>query len=74
MKSSEDITVVSEMTLEDARIAVMEIRQRTALMGANDSEFFALDGILDKLDKREIGPGKAVEEANLILKGKQDYH
>jgi hypothetical protein len=52
----------------------MEIRQRVAVMGANDSEFWSLDQVLEKLDKGELIPETAVEEANSILNGKQDYH
>jgi hypothetical protein len=63
-----------EMTLEDARIRIMEIRQRIALMGANDSEFFSIDQIIGQMDRAEIEPAAALEEVTRILTGKQDYH
>ena len=48
--------------------------ERIAAMGANDSEFFSLGLISEKLDKGEIEPGEAAEEARSILSAKQDYH
>ena len=74
MKTPETIAESPVMTVEVARASIMEIRQRVAVMGANDSEFWSLDQVLEKLDKGELIPETAVEEANSILDGKQDYH
>jgi len=74
MKTPEILPEASPMTVEAAREAIAEIRQRVAVMGANDSEFWSLDQVLEKLGKGELQPAEAVEEVNLILNGKQDYH
>lgn len=62
------------ITIEGAFGAIAEIRQRIAVMGANDSEFFLIGQIVDKLSNGDIGPTEAVKEAESILSGKQDYH
>jgi hypothetical protein len=53
------------MTKDEARIA---------LMGANDSEFGLINEILMNMDKDEMTPDEALEEANKVLSGKMDYH
>ena len=62
------------MTKEEAHIAIEEVRQRVALMGANDSEFSLLNEILLNMDKDEMTPDEAVEEANKVFSGKMNYH
>ncbi len=62
------------VSIESALASIAEIRQQIALMGANDSEFFLIGQITDKLSKGEIEPAEAVAEARSILNGKQDYH
>ena len=62
------------LTPSSALAAIAEVRQRMAAMGGNDSEFFQLNEITEKLGRNEIEPEKAVEEANRILNGKEDYH
>jgi len=62
------------MTKEEARMRIEEVRQRVALMGANDSEFSLLNEILLNMDKDEMTPDEAIEEANKVLSGKTDYH
>jgi len=62
------------LTKDSAFTSIEEIRQRIALMGANDSEFGSLDQIIEKMEKDELAPEEAMTEANLILNGKQDYH
>lgn len=74
MPSLESPPEISQMTTEEALVIIAEIRQRIAVMGANDSEFFVLNEITERLGKNEIEPDKAVEEARNILDGKQDYH
>jgi len=59
---------------DQARPVILELRQRMAVMGANDSEFWTVDEILKKLDSGEIEPDQAVRDAHAILEGKQDYH
>jgi len=68
------LTEASPLTKDEAYTAIAELRQRIALMGANDSEFWSLDQITDKMENGELTPDEAVTEANLILNGKQDYH
>ncbi|MDR3558079.1 MAG: hypothetical protein P4L61_00960 [Candidatus Pacebacteria bacterium] len=67
-------TEAPPLTKGEAYTAIAEVRQRVALMGANDSEFWSLDQIIEKMEKGELAPSEAVTEANLILNGKQDYH
>jgi hypothetical protein len=62
------------MTKDEARMRIEEVRQRAALMGANDSEFSLLNEILLNMDKDEMTPDEALEEANKVLSGKMDYH
>lgn len=62
------------ISIEDAHNVIGELRQRIAAMGANDSEFWSIEMILGKLDSHEITPEEAIEEATMILEGKQDYH
>lgn len=53
---------------------IEEVRQRVALMGASDSEFGLIKEILLNMDKDEMTPNEAVEEANKVFSGKMDYH
>ena len=66
--------ITTPITVEGALATIAEIRQRIAVMGANDSEFFLIGQVVDKLSKGDIGPDEAVKEAESILNGKQDYH
>ncbi len=79
MKSPElidpiDLPETKQMTIEQALPRIMEIRQRIALMGANDSEFYSVDEIIHKMEKVEIEPAVALEEVTRIFNSKQDYH
>lgn len=74
MKSFENPVHPSEISIDDARVAIEEAKQRAAVMGTNDSEFWVLDKIRERLDKGEIGPEQAAEEARSVVSGKQDYH
>lgn len=67
-------TKLSPMTKDEMRMRIEEVRQRAALMGANDSEFSLLNEILLNMDKDEMTPDEALEEANKVLSGKMDYH
>ena len=67
-------TFVAPVSIESTFATIAEIRQRIAAMGANDSEFFLLDQIVDKLTKGDMNGAEAVQEARSILDGKQDYH
>lgn len=67
-------TETAPIDKEQARMMIAEIRQRVAIMGANDSEFWNLDLICDKMEKGESTPEEAVTEANGVLSSKQDYH
>ncbi len=62
------------MSKNEARMRIEEVRQRVAVMGANDSEFGLLNEILMSMDKNEMTPDEALEEANRVLNGKMDYH
>lgn len=74
MKSENISEQFQTMSIEDAEMVIREIRQNIAAMGANDSEFFQLDQILNKLHSQELEPALVVEEARKILSNKQDYH
>ena len=74
MSHHESLIEPPPMNTEDALTAIAEIRQRVAAMGANDSEFYSLDQIREKLGNDEIEPAIAVEEARSILSSKEDYH
>lgn len=63
-----------QMTKEEARQEILMVRQRVAVMGANDFEFSALDNILEQMEKGKIEPSDAVAEARVIEFSKQDYH
>lgn len=65
---------VAHLSLEDGLARLMEIRQEIYAMGANDSKFFLIGEIVEKLQKGKMKPEDAVEEAEAILNGKQDYH
>lgn len=52
----------------------MAIRQEAYMMGANDYEIPALDGIIEKLEKRELSSEDALKEAQTIIGRKADYH
>ena len=69
-----EILTETAVTKEEALAVIAEIRQRVAAMGANDSEFYLLDQVVDKLNKGEIEPDEAIKAAHSILNGKQDYH
>ncbi|MDQ5969241.1 MAG: hypothetical protein QG579_398 [Patescibacteria group bacterium] len=60
--------------VEKAREEILYIRQECLRMGANDSESSRFDEVLEKLMSGEYSPKKAIEVANSILNGKQDYH
>src|ERR1035437_10940308 len=62
------------MTKDEARMRIEEVRQRIAIMNANDIEFSLINEILLNMDKDEMTPDEALEEANKVLNGKQDYH
>ena len=62
------------MSKDEARMRIEEVRQRVAAVGGNDIEFSLLNEIRSKLDKDEISPEKAVEEANEVYSRKQSYH
>ena len=59
---------------DQARCQILAIQGEVYLMGANDSEFNSFDKILEKLEKGEIAPSLAVDEAIKIKDSKQDYH
>ncbi|MFA4936733.1 MAG: hypothetical protein WC575_00350 [Patescibacteria group bacterium] len=44
------------------------------MMGANDSEFSAIDDILERLKNKVIDTEQAITEATKIKNNKQDYH
>jgi hypothetical protein len=74
MKNSEASVESPSMTIDFAKSSILEIRQRIAVMGANDSEFHSIDEIISDMESMKIEPAQAVEQASLILNGKQDYH
>jgi hypothetical protein len=70
----ESIEEVKVPTREEAVEIVLELRQNTHAMGANDTEMPAFNVILGKLRNGEYSPKQAVEEARGILHNKEDYH
>jgi len=60
----------TSVSLENALATIAGIRQQIAVMGANDSEFFLLGQVVDKLSKGDIGTDEAVQEAQSILSNK----
>lgn len=63
-----------EMTPNEARQHIEAVRAQIASMGANDSEFEALNGIIEQLEDRLITPQEAVDRANGVRDSKQSYH
>jgi len=59
---------------EDAKMAVMCIRDEVAIMGFNDYEIPAIDKIVEDLEADRMTPAEAVEAAWRIKASKQDYH
>ncbi len=55
-------------------MAIEAIRHEISIMGFNDHEFSALDGIQAKLESEEISPEEAIAQANQIRDSKTDYH
>lgn len=53
---------------------IMIIRQEVAIMGSNDYEIPALDGLIESLKKGEVLSKDALAEAIKIRNSKQDYH
>lgn len=62
------------MTKDEARMRIEEVRQNVAIMNANDIEFSLINEILLNMDKDEMTPDEALEEANKVFSGKMDYH
>ena len=63
-----------EMTHNEARQHIEAVRAQVASMGANDSEFEALNGIIEELEDRTISQQEAVNRANGVRDGKKSYH
>lgn len=53
---------------------ITAIKQQISAMGANDYEMPTLDKLIESLEKKEISPKDATEQARMILNNKQDYH
>ncbi len=62
------------LNINEARIQIEALRAEIMQMGANDSENSSIDGIISRLDNREITPEEAVAEARGIRDSKQAYH
>ncbi len=62
------------ITKEKARIEIRMILQQVAVMGNNDYEFPYLNELLVKLEKDEIAPADAIEEAGKVLSRKERTH
>ena len=63
-----------KMDKKQAEGEIGVILGRIWTMGANDYEPSAIQNILDRLEKGEIEPNEAVEQARAIEASKQDYH
>jgi len=63
-----------EMTHNEARQHIEAVRAQIASIGANDSEFDVLDGIIEALEDQRITPQEAVDRANGVRDSKQSYH
>lgn len=74
IKKEADPTQEEVITKEDAYMRIMSTRQNVYMRGANDVEWERIDNILKELDEEKITPKEAVEQAEAIEGGKQDYH
>jgi flagellar biosynthesis regulator FlbT len=63
-----------EMSINDALVQIEAIRSQINSMGANDSEFEALNNIRRKIEDREMTPEEAVAQAQGVMDSKQAYH
>jgi hypothetical protein len=59
---------------QTAKEKIAEIQQEVYLMGANDFEPSAFNGILERLESGDTDPDSAIKEAKSILDNKMDYH
>lgn len=58
----------------EAEMKIRTILHEVQLMGANDSEPFEINQILDYLRKKQLTPEEALKKARSIQFRKQDYH
>ncbi len=63
-----------KMTINDALAQIHILEQQAAVMGAQDREPSAFADIKKRLLSGEISPMQALEQAEGVLKAKQDYH
>ncbi|MFH1111760.1 MAG: hypothetical protein V1712_01680 [Patescibacteria group bacterium] len=71
MNESSEMETSNTITPEEE---IMAIQQEIYMMGANDSEFSVIKGILERLRNKEISAEEAIAQANQIKNNKQDYH
>ncbi|MDA8596941.1 hypothetical protein N9L26_01250 [Candidatus Pacebacteria bacterium] len=62
------------MTPAQASVQIETLRADISTMGANDSEFDALNSIQEQLRQSVITPEEAVRQATGVKESKQDYH
>jgi hypothetical protein len=75
LPSITSISSVEEMSdIEVAESKISALKHEIAVMGANDYEFPAIEGILRALKAGEISPDDAVSQVYEIRASKQDYH
>jgi len=63
-----------ETLAENSEAVILNIRQQIMAMGANDSEFYEIDKILNQLHEKKISDAEAIDQAMKIQEGKLDYH
>ena len=69
MSTQEAMKVVQAAT-EEARTKILGIRDEVSVMGGNDIEIPQFRDLLERLDRGEINPQKAIEEAEGIRDSK----